>query len=483
MSLKQQAVIGSYWMGGSATVGIAMQVGSIVVLARLLTPQDFGLVAMVTVVVGLVQVYADMGISNAIIHRQDTTIGQLSSLYWLNIVAGITAYLVLVSATPLIVSLYTEPRLNELVPVAALTLLIAPLGMQFRVLLQKDMHFKALAIVESIAAAAGAVTAIGLAMAGKGLYAIIFGVLASTTATTVLAIAIGWRKWPVRLTFRLTHLNGYISFGLYQMGERTINYVWQKLDQLLIGALIGGQALGYYNLAANLVYLPLQRINPILTRVAFPLFAKVQNNTDQLKRGFMIMRRTLALLNFPLYLGLAASAPVLVPVIFGEQWAESIVLIQILALVAAIRATGNPIGSLLLAKGRTDYGFYWNLVVSLVQVPVIVTGAHFGGAVGVATAILVAQLIYFAVGYLVLVRRLIGPCLGQYLGALGPAAFSASIMATAVLIYGGSAPSPAYSLLTVQVIGGLAIYLALHWFLFRNHTMEIARLVLGQDSP
>jgi hypothetical protein len=94
-----------------------------------------------------------------------------------------------------------------------------------------------------------------------------------------------------------------------------------------------------------------------------------------------------------------------------------------------------------------------------------------------------AQVIYFAVGYLVLVRRWIGPCLGQYLGALGPAAFSASIMAIAVLIYGGSAPSPAYSLLTVQVIGGLAIYLALHWLLFRNHTMEIARLVLGRDSP
>lgn len=483
MSLKRQAVSGAYWLSAGGGANIALQLGSLAVLARLLSPEEFGLVAMVMIVVGLTHAYADMGISNAIIHRQDITRDQLSSLYWLNIAASFVAYLFLVAASPLVVFLYNEPRLEDMVPLAGLTLLFSAPGAQFRILLQKDLRFKILAITETITAAVGTVIAIGFAIAGHGPYSIIYGSLGGSALMTLLSIAVGWPVWPVRLVFDRRHLEGYISFGLYQMGERTVNYVWQKLDQLLIGTLIGGQALGYYNMAINLVYLPLQRINPILTRVAFPLFAKVQDDNDQLKRGYMIMRRTLAAVNFPLYMGLAGAAPIFVPVMLGEQWLESIVPIQILAIVAALRATGNPIGSLLLAKGRADWGFYWTLVVVLVQIPVIILGAHYGGIIGVATAILVAQFVYFNVGYLVLVRRLIGPCFAEYLGTLGPAAFSASIMGTAVAIIGATVPAPAYALLTAQIIGGVAAYLALYWIFFRNHGLEILHLVLGREKP
>lgn len=483
MTLRQQATTGTYWMGASGIVGIALQLGSLAVLARLLTPEDFGLVAMVAVIVGLTQAYADMGISNAIIHRQDTTLDQLSSLYWLNIAASFVAYLVLAGGTPLIVLLYDEPRLENLVPLAALSLLISSLGMQFRTLLQKTLRFKVLAITEAIAAAVGTATAIAAAMANQGPYAIIYGSLAGTATGTILAVVIGWHDWPVRLIFRRDHLDGYLSFGLYQMGERTINYLWQKLDQLFIGVLIGGQALGYYNMAANLTSLPLQRINPILTRVAFPMFAKVQDNNDQLMRGFMIMRRMLATVNFPLYLGLASAAPVLVPVVFGDQWLESTPLIQILALVAALRATGNPVGSLLLAKGRADYGFYWNLVVVLVQIPVIAAGAYFGDVIGVSIAILAAQCVYFSVGYFVLVRRLIGPCFGLYLGSLGPAAISASFMALAVMVIGETVTGPPYRVLIIQILSGLFVYFGLYWLTFRSRALELAQLVLGRDMP
>lgn len=482
MSLKRKAVTGAYWLGAGGVIGVVAQFGTLMVLARLLEPRDFGLVAMVSVVIGLAQVYADLGVGNAIIHRQDTTAAQLSSLYWLNILAGVVAYLLLVAATPLVVLLYGEPRLAKLVPLAALILLISSPGAQFRILLQKELRFRALAISESIGAASGAGVAIASALAGHGLYAIVFGSLANHAVTTALVLAMGWREWPVRLTFQRKHLTGYIGFGLFQMGERTANYVGQNLGQLLIGVLIGAQALGYYNLAIGLVYLPLQRINPILTRVAFPMFAKLQDNTDQLKRGFMIMRGVLAAVNFPLFLGLAGTAPILVPVLFGEQWLESVVLIQILSLVAMLRSTGNPVGSLLLAKGRADYGFYWNLFTIPVLIPFISAGAYFGGAVGVATAVLVAQCLFFGLNYLMIVRRLIGPCFNQYLNTLAPAALSAGIMAVAVLAIGETLAGPASGPLVTQVVVGAGIYFGLYWLFFRSQAVAILRLALGRDT-
>jgi O-antigen/teichoic acid export membrane protein len=483
MSLKRQAAVGTYWMGGSGAIGTVLQLGTLIILARRLEPQDFGLAAMVTVVVGLMQAYADMGISNAIIHRQDTTPDQLSSLYWLTIFASGGAYVLVVATTPLIVLLYDEPRLSDMVPVAALALLFSSPGMQFRILLQKALRFKDLAIIESIGIAVGAAVAIGSALANQGPYAIIFGILANAAVTSVLALAVGWTDWPVGLAFQRRHLDGYLSFGLYQMGERTANYVWEKLDQLLIGALIGPQALGYYNLATNLVYLPMQRINPILTRVAFPLFARVQENTDQLKRGFMIMRQLLATVNFPIYMGLASTAPIFVPLFFGEQWLEVAPLIQILAFVVAMRSTGNPIGSLLLAKGRADYGFYWNVLVILFQIPVVAAGAHFGGVIGVAIAILLAQCVYFGLGYLLLVRRLIGPCLSQYLVALAPAGLAAGIMAAVVLLVAAASPNQTSGLLITQILIGIVVYLGLYWSLFRTQALETIRLILGRDAP
>lgn len=124
---------------------------------------------------------------------------------------------------------------------------------------------------------------------------------------------------------------------------------------------MGAQALGFYTLAWNLIIQPLQKLNPIITRVAFPVFAKLQDDNARLKRGYMSTLNILSAMNFPYFFGLAVVAPLLVPVVFGMQWLPSILLMQILCVVGLLRSTGNPIGSLLLAKGRADWGFKWNL--------------------------------------------------------------------------------------------------------------------------
>jgi lipopolysaccharide exporter len=462
MTLKRQAVSGVKWTAISMGTVTALQFVTTAVLARLLSPSDFGLMGMMMVVIGFAQAFSDMGISNAIIHRQEATRDQLSSLYWLNIIAGAVIFCGVCLGTPLVVGFYREPRLDNLLYLAALTFLITPFGQQFQILFQKELQFNRLAKIEIANSVIYSGVAVALAFSGFGVFALIWSVLASTTAKAVLLCGAGWHDWRPGFHFARQDLNGYLSFGIYQMGERTINYLNSNLDYLLIGSMLGAKELGYYTLAYNLIIKPSTIINPVITRVAFPVFSKVQDQTERLKRGYLKVLQLLATVNFPMMSGLAVVAPVAVPVVFGEQWLPSIILIQILTIVGLLRSTGNPVGSLLLAKGRADLGFKWNLGLTVTQIPGLYLGAKTGGAVGVAVAFSILQAVYSIFNYIVLIRTIIGPCLGEYVATMSPALGMSGLMAVAVFFIAGLLrTTPAPIILIIQVLTGAVLFLGL----------------------
>lgn len=481
-SLKNQAASGVKWTGASTVVTTGLQFLTLAVLARLLLPADFGLMGMMMVVIGLGQAFVDAGISNAIIHRQDVTRQQLSSLYWLNIMAGIVMFLLVWAATPLIVALFNEPRLAELVSWVAFTFLIIPVGQQFQILLQKELRFDSLAKIEVAAAVIGTATAIGTALMGQGVFALVWGALANAAARTLFLLVVGLKNWRPALRFKITDIRSYVSFGLYQMGERMINFLNSKLDYILIGSLLGAQALGFYTLAWNLIIQPVQKINPIITRVAFPVFAKLQDDNTRLRKGYMSTLNILSSVNFPYFFGLAAVASLAVPAVFGTQWLPSIMLIQILCAVGLLRSTGNPIGSLLLAKGRADWGFKWNLALMITQVPGIYTGAVIGGAVGVAVALVMLQIAYSVFSYTILVRSLLGPCLKEYIESMWPAFWMSCGMALLVF---GLAEIVIWDIaikLVISVMLGILSY-GLLTFLFRiKFVYELKEMLLNKTA-
>lgn len=444
----------------------ALQFITLAVLARLLSPADFGLMGMVMVVIGFAQAFADMGISNAIIHRQDATREQLSSLYWLNIFSGVVVFFLVCVSTPLIVEFYHEQRLSNLLYLTALVFLITPFGQQFQILLQKELKFNGLAKIEITHSLVHSVTAIGAALLGYGVYSLIYGQLAATSVRVALLCGIGWRYWRPSIHFSKQDLKGYVSFGLYQMGERSINYLNSNLDYLLIGAMLGAKELGYYTLAYNLVIRPSSMINPVITKVAFPVFSRIQHETEKLRRGYLKVLQLLSIVNFPMMTGLAVVASVAVPVIFGDQWLPSVILIKILAIFGLIRSTVNPIGALLLAKGRADLGFKWNLSITVIIVPVIYIGAKFGGAVGVATALTILTTVSFTLHYPILICTMIGPCLRDFAKSMWPALWMSMVMAMAVVLVSkilGAAPNSI--IFAVQVMLGAIFYvwLVLQW--------------------
>lgn len=468
MSLKQKAISGVKWTATSTVITTGLHFIQLIILARLLGPSAIGLMGMIMVVIGFSQAFSDMGISNAIIHRQDATKKQLSSLYWLNLFAGIIVFIILILITPLVVSFYQEPKLTELMHWAALVFIIIPFGQQFQVLLQKELRFNTLAKIEVTSSVSGTMTTIVFALLGFGVISIVWGQVVNSFIKMLNLVILGWGSWRPQLHFKMSDLEGYLSFGLYQMGERTINYFNSNLDYIVIGRFLGPEALGYYTLAYNIIILPVSKINPIITKVAFPVFSKIQTQDEKLKKGYLKVLNILSYINFPIFFGLSVTAYLFVPIIFGNEWMQSILLIQILAFVGLLRSTGNPVGSLLLSKGRADLGFKWNLFLMVTQIPGILIGLWLGGVIGVAVAFLILQIIFSIFNYIILIRRLLKPCLRDYILSMWKPLWMSMVMAISV-----SAISFIFTfennilLLTIQVIIGILVYMLLS-FIFIN---------------
>ena len=426
-SLRRQAARGVLWTGTGSAVTTTLQFIQWAVLARLLAPEDFGLMSMAMIVIGMADAFTDMGVSSAIIHRRDATRRQLSSLYWLNIVLGVVVFLLVAGLSPMIAKFFNEPEVARLLMLAAFVFLIAPLGQQFRVLLEKELQFNRLARIDMIGAAGGAGTAITTALLGYGVYSLIWGALAGHVIRAGWYVAIGWRTWRPQLRFRVGDLDGYLSFGLFQTGERIVNSFAAYVDYLIIGRFLVAEALGFYTLAYQLVVVPLTKLNPVLTRVAFPLFSIRQDDDAALRRGYMEMTRLLAFILCPAIIGLAITAPLLIPVLVGEAWTPSIVLLQILSMLGLIKALGNPSGSILLAKGRPDIGFIWNFIIAIINTVVFLAVVDFG-LQAVAWAYMILSLIYFVIFHRFVLKAVIGLRLGAYLASISRPALLSVIM-------------------------------------------------------
>jgi O-antigen/teichoic acid export membrane protein len=428
--------------------------------------------AMISIVLALGMAYADLGLSGAIVHRRDTTRAQLSTLYWTNVAAGAAVTLVVLAARPLVAALLGEPRLAGLLTWVAPVFLVAALGQPYQATLQKELRFRALALVDVVAAASGAIVAIAAATMRLGVLSLALGHLAAVAARTLLVLAVGMRGWRPGRHWSASDLAGYLSFGVYQLGERTVGAFMANADNLVIGSMLGAAALGPYALAYQLVVVPLTKINPIVSRVALPLFARHQDDGALLRRGYVALSKALLVAAGPMLVGAAATAHVLVPVVFGDGWAAAVPMVRILALVGLLKCLGNPIGSLLLATGRADIGFRWNATTAGINVVAFVLAAR-GGVHAVAWTYLALSLTYAVV-----FQAAIGPRLhigaAEYWRSLVAPSLAAAGMGGAVLAARPLLASADARLELVLLVAlGAAVYLPLLLALDRPFVREL----------
>lgn len=338
------------------------QLAQLTILARILGPEILGLMAILMVVIGFSQSFMDMGISNAIIHRRKVSNSQLSSLYWLNIFSGLILSILVALASPLIASFYNEITLVNSLLMLSCVFVINSIGSQFKVLFQKELKFKVMGIIDMCSSLTSFLVAIYFASMGYGLNSLVFAMIAQSIVSSFSYFITGINSfYRPNFRFKNSELTGFYSFGFYQMGERSINYLTANIDTLIIGKLLGMQAVGFYNMAYQLIIFPLLRVNPIVNKVAFPLYAKVQDNPTLINKYYAILLRALSLAIIPFLIFLCFFSKEVVLIVFGDGWDSTAKLIPILVFVGIFKALSNPGGSIILAKGYANVTFWWNL--------------------------------------------------------------------------------------------------------------------------
>jgi O-antigen/teichoic acid export membrane protein len=395
-NLKRHAVSGAKWIGLATVVTAALQFLQVAMLTRFLSPGEFGLMAMAMFVYGIAQAFNDMGISNAIIQRKDTTRDRLSSLFWLEIAVGFGLFLLTLISTPLAVGFYNEPALAGVMLWISVIFLVTPPGQIFMVLLQKELRFRKLALIEILASVTSLIVTVAAAYFGLGVMALVIGQICYFGIRSLQFVAVGLPLWRPHLHFSTSDLRGYIGFGMCQMGERTVTYLSINVINLIIGRYLGAGALGQYSVAYQMIVYPVLRLNNVIMSVSFPIFAKFQDMNEMLRQGYLHLSRAISFATFPVIVVAFVAAPIIVPLLLGPGWSEVTPVFRILCAVAIFRALGSTTVPTYLAKGRADLGFTWNFVVAAVNGIVFYFTASYG-IIALGMAFAATSLLQFVV--------------------------------------------------------------------------------------
>lgn len=404
----------------------ALSIGATAILARLLTPYDYGLIGMVVVFTGFVALFKDLGLSLATVQRPEITDEQISTLFWVNVTISVAITLLMILVAPLIGWFYGEPRLTLLTMVTATGFLFGGFAVQHEALLKRQMRFYALSVIAFASMMIGYVVGIILAWRGAGYWSLVFSQLALLASNTLgVWLVCGWRPGRPR---RNTGVRSMLSFGGNITGYALINYVSKNCDSLIVGRMFGPQVLGLYTKAVQLLSLPTDQINEPLSTVSIPALSRLADSPERYRQAYLRIMEKVIMVTMPAVMLMLATADWLVLIILGPQWIDSakiLVLMSVAGLFQPVAATG---GWLLVSQGRVRDMLRWSLINAPISILSIVAGVPWG-VVGVAASfslgrILVAiPLLFWFVGRSGPVRmgdfyRLLAPFTGASVCAL-----------------------------------------------------------------
>jgi O-antigen/teichoic acid export membrane protein len=462
LSLRRRTFTAVRWTAAGTSFKAVLQVAQLAVLARLLAPEDYGLMAMVTVVLAFATIFSDFGVNSAFVQRRDVTQEQRSSLFWFNLAVSACLMLLVMALSPSLASFFGDERLVPLMILGSTTFVIAAAGQQVRMAAEKALQFSRVMIVEVVAALLGFTLAVIAALLGWGVYALLVAGITYAVASTLLGwvlLAQGWRpEWRMKLA----EVRAFLGFGSALVGGNIVGQINTTIDLFLGGRLLSATQLGLYSIPRNLVLQSQLVVNPIITRVAFPLIAEVQHDVARVRSIYLQTLNMTASTNAPIYVGIAFFAPEIVHLLLGPGWERSGGILRILALWGALRSTGNPVGSLLLGMGRAGLALKWNTALLLVVPPMLWIGSSHGPE-GIAFALLLVQVLMFVPGWFVLVRPVCHAALGEF-SVAALRAFVIALLAVAPAYLVSVQVEDALARLAVGVLIAAPLYLGLSYF-------------------
>ena len=398
--ITPKAITSSKWVFLASIVSWGVQPIVVIILARLLTPTDFGLIVYCTIFMSFVA-FQDFGLNQALIQKKYDHDEAADVVFFFNVVLGIFWFITTLALAPSIAIFFKNPQITNILKVISLTFLISPFGSVQNTLLKKELYFKKLFYFELVQIFAPGVTSILLALNGFGVWSLVSGVLAGTFLR-VLAL---WLKvpWRPRWRFNLKLAAEMLRFGFAVSAERILSWVVNTIDDMFVGKYLGGSALGMYRLGFNISIFPAKYITSPLINVAYPSFSKLRNNREDLKRTFLKALEYTSLITFPMGVGLITTAPLFIPVLFGERWLQVIPVIEIISVYGIFMSIGAFIPQVYKAIGRPDIYLKYVAVRSVVAIPIYYLVVPFG-LKAVSFAHLSLTMLFFPVNFFIGMR-------------------------------------------------------------------------------
>ena len=473
--LKRKTVGGGIWTMLGQIGSYIIRLGLTIVLARLLTPEDYGLVAMVAVVTNFAMMFKDMGLSMATVQKDTITHEQVSTLFWINLVASTIIGICLAGAAPLIAMFYKEPRLIMVTIAMAITFPLGGLVLQHMALLRRQMRYRTISLLQLVAAAVSTISGILSALAGMEYWSLVIMQLVNSLWLIVtIWLVCPWIPGRPRKNIGVKSM---MIFGGNLTGFNFMNFFSRNADNLLIGKFIGTEQLGVYDKAYQLLMLPLRQITYPISNVATAALSRLQNDPEGYRRFYYKMVKAIAYTTMPIIAFMAVLSDQIIFIVLGEQWNMAGPIFRILAFAAFIQPIAATAGSIFISTGQTNRMLRWGVFSSVGTITSFLIGLPFG-IKGVAICYCIFTYILFI------------PCLKYafakspiqinkiYELLIVPAAFSLMMYLSIYLIQYYYKPT---AIIDVIVSAGLAIIISIFAFVtnrnFRTDIMSIYQLV------
>lgn len=458
-----KVVRGGAWVYGRMLLTNAINLGVMAILARKLSPADFGLVALAGVIMRFMVVVGAEGINEFVIYdNKEGREERVQAAFWMDMTFSVTATLIGLLLVPLITHFYTEPGLGSLLLIMFLRYPLDTLSKVPDALIKKSLDFQKLVIRDTILEIVTSLTCVGMALVGCGVWSLVIpGVVASPLRVIMVYRMTRWRP---RFAFHFKHWPRIFSYSANVIGGTLVSLVVNDGDTLLIGKLMGSIALGVYNLAWTVANMVSRNITGLVNNLAFPALSAVSGDLERLRTGVSYMLRILSIATFPLLIGLFVVADNFILTVYGVQWREAILPLRILIIFALRLAVGSPTGVVYKAIGRTDITFKLGLYSIPFYLISIWAGSYYG-IVGVAAGVTIVRTLVGLINFELMARclkigliKVIEPMIPAFLASCW---MSGVVFVVKLLLYAFLPENNLFNLLVLVSVGGLTYLLLL----------------------
>jgi len=475
-SLKEKTISGFTWSftDNFANLGIQFIIG--IILARLLSPREFGLIGMIAVFIAISQSFIDCGFRDSLIRKKDCTQNDYSTIFYFNLTVSLVFYLLLFFLAKPISSFFNEPRLIDIIRIIGLGLIINSFSIIQDTILVKRIDFKLQTKISIISSILSGIVGVYMAYAGFGVWSLVWRTIAAYFIRTLLLWM--WNHWYPAKIFNYNALKEHFKFGYKLLFSGLINTLYINAYYLIIGKFFSAANLGYYTRAENFAKLPSVNITNVVQRVSYPVLSSIQDNSQKLKEGYRKLIKSTMLISFVLMFGLSATAKPLVLTLIGEKWLPAVPYLQLLCFSSVLYPLHSLNLNMLNVHGRSDLFLRLEIIKKILAIPVIFIAIFLG-----IKAMLIGMIFNSIIAYLLnsyWSGKMVNYPMKEQIMDILPSLFLATFMGIVIAILGYFLNAKPLLILLVQISVGALIIVGIAGFLKLDAYMEIRDILIGK---